>query len=331
MKRTLAVLTVVLALVCLVNQLYGETIYFLVAETTPVHSDSYVLPLTEPSDIAHARDLIKYGSSVGQSIVVAQITCSYDCINRNYLDPNHVIVDPNGSHRTDKRAWSWHVTHFDDFADMTAEILDGWPGLVESDCEGFGSQIGFWTYTVVEELGVDPAHWKRDLDGDSNVGFVDYSYMGNNWYDNCGSPGWCGGTDFDRNGKVDCNDLRIFAESWLSPYALTPADSPIFYAWGLPYQCYGDADGKKETYGIFTYRIFMKDLNIFSACYTACTKQGGAGWPCQYPGNGYDPRCDFNRDYKIYDDDEAIITANYKKKDSAFPTTCPPKTHCSGN
>jgi len=40
----------------------GETVYFLVAEAnTPAHGDSYVLPLTEPNDIAHARDLVKYG------------------------------------------------------------------------------------------------------------------------------------------------------------------------------------------------------------------------------------------------------------------------------
>jgi hypothetical protein len=330
MKRALAILTVALALVCLVNQLYGETVYFLVAESgTAVHGDSYVLPLTEPNDIAHARDLIQNGPSAGQPIVVAQITCSYDCVNRNYLEPNHFIADPNGPFRRDKRAWSWHVTQFDYFADVTAEILDGWPGLVESDCAGFGSQIGFWTYTVVEELGVDPAHWKRDFKGDSTVDFVDNAYIGNNWFGNCSSPGWCGGTDLDHNGEVDYDDLMIFAEAWLSPYASKPADPPIFYAWGLPYQCYGDADGKKT--GPLGYRIYATDFDVFSACMAECKGLLGGGWPCNYSTKGYDPRCDFNRDYKIYDDDFAILNANYKKKDSDFPTTCPPKTHCPGN
>ena len=300
------------------------------ANTPPVHGDSYVLPLTEPDDIAHARDLIKYGPAVGQPIVVAHITCSYDCINRGYLDPNQCVNDPNGKRCTNKCAWSWHVTQFDYFADMTAEILDGWPGLVESDCQGFGPQIGFWTYTVVEELGINPKHWLRNFDDDNDVDFLDYAPVGNNWDNNCVSPGWCGGTDFDHNGKVDCNDLRVFAEAWLSPYALTPADPPIFPSWGWRYQCYGDADGK-NTGPTEYFRIYTNDLNIFLAVKNACQGHGGAGWPCQYPGNGYDPRCDFNRDYKIYDDDYAIMTANYKKKDSDFPTTCPPKAHCSGN
>ncbi len=330
MKRALAILTVVLALVCLVSQLYGETVYFLVAETNIHHGDSYVLSLTEPNDIAHARDLIRNGPSAGQPIVVAQITCSYDCVNRNYLDPNRCFTDPNRTICTNKRAWSWHVTQFDYFADATAEILDGWPGLVESDCEGFGSQIGFWAYTVVEELGVNPAHWKRDFKGDSTVNFVDNAYMGNNWFSNCSSPGWCGGTDLDHNGEVDYDDLMIFAEAWLSSYASKPADWPIFYAWGLPYQCYGDADGKK-TSPPNSYRVYTNDIDIFNACYAECTHQGGGGWPCYYPNKGYDSRCDFNRDYRIYDDDAAIMTANYKKKDADFPTTCPPKTHCPGN
>lgn len=311
-KRTLTILTVAVVLVCLVNQLYGETVYFLVAEPNRIfHGDSYVLPLTEPNDIAYARDLIKYGIAVDLPIVVAHIDCNSDCINRDYLAPA-------------KPVWSWHVTQFDYFADATPEIYDGWPGYVDSNCKDVPKTIGFWSYTVTAELGTDPYHWLRDFYDNNDIDFLDYALIGSNWNNNCVSPGWCGGTDLDHNGEVDYVDLMIFAEAWLSPYASPPVN---FACWSWPYQCYGDADNATQS----NYRVYSNDAAIFAACKAECMSMGGGGWPCHYPDKGYDPRCDFNRDYKIYDDDAAILTANYKKKDSNFPTTCPPKTNCLGN
>jgi len=114
---------------------YCETIYFLVGEKgVPVHNDSYVVLLTEPNDIAHARDLINFGPGIGRNIVVAQIEFGMDGINRDYLSAY-------------KTLWSWHVTSFINFADITAEILDGWPGGV-LDYFTSGSLIGFWSYTI---------------------------------------------------------------------------------------------------------------------------------------------------------------------------------------
>lgn len=211
MGRAPAILIVVAALACFAGQLYGETVYFLVAEIAPFHGDSYVLPLTAPDDIAHARDLVKYGPEVSQPTVVARIACSPDYINRDYLDSS-------------KPLWSWHVTQFEGFADITAEILDGWPGFIESDCYGWigetGGLIGFWSYTVVAELGTNPKHWLRDFDYDDNVDFKDYVYIANNWGNDCG---WCDGADLDHSGKVDFRDLKIFAEAWLSPFASPPS------------------------------------------------------------------------------------------------------------
>ena len=44
----------------------SETIRFLVSEfDTPVHGDSYVLPLSDPDDIAHARQVITKGPGIG--------------------------------------------------------------------------------------------------------------------------------------------------------------------------------------------------------------------------------------------------------------------------
>ncbi|HZP83075.1 MAG TPA: PEP-CTERM sorting domain-containing protein [Chthonomonadaceae bacterium] len=119
--------------------------YFLVAGRPglPQITDSYVLPLEEPQDIAHAQALIAQGPDIGAGIVVAAIQAGADGINRDYLAPG---APP----------WSWHVTQFEGFADFTIELYDGSPTLVEEDVPGWiantGGHIGFWNYTVVAEL-----------------------------------------------------------------------------------------------------------------------------------------------------------------------------------
>jgi hypothetical protein len=59
----------------------------------------------------------------------------------------------------DGRAWSWHVTRLVDFADVTAEILDGNPRMVETDLDKWirmtHGTIGFWSYTVTAEIPYD--------------------------------------------------------------------------------------------------------------------------------------------------------------------------------
>jgi len=123
----------------------AATNYFVVAERpgTARHHDSYVLPLTNATAIAHARALIANGPGIGQAIVVARIAAGADGVNRDYLAQG-------------APAWSWHVTSFVAFADSTIEILDGWPGYVENNVAGWiantGGSIGFWTYTVVDEI-----------------------------------------------------------------------------------------------------------------------------------------------------------------------------------
>jgi hypothetical protein len=113
----------------------------------PPRGDSYVLPLSDAAAIAHARDLVSNGPSAGRTIAVASIAKGADGINRDVLAP-------------DMRPWSWHVTRFEAFADVTIEVLDGWPGFVEQDVDAWiantGGMIGFWSYTVVRELGPIP-------------------------------------------------------------------------------------------------------------------------------------------------------------------------------
>ncbi|MBI2826017.1 MAG: hypothetical protein HYX69_15135 [Planctomycetia bacterium] len=129
----------------------AATVYFRVAEPSPFggHRDSYVLPLSNPDDIAAARHIIAQGPlNVADRIVVARIAPGADGINRNLNSPF--------------QTWDWHVTDFLGFAELTAEIYDGWPTFVESDVAGWmantGGIVGFWSYTVVSELAVpEPA------------------------------------------------------------------------------------------------------------------------------------------------------------------------------
>ena len=129
----------------LTNEASAETVYFQVAE---IHSpcsacDSYVLPISDPSAIEHARDLVSRGSVAGSALIMANAVVGGDGINRDMLAPG---TPP----------WSWHVTSLVDFADLAIELCDGNPTLVEADPTGFlantGGAICFWGYTVTAEL-----------------------------------------------------------------------------------------------------------------------------------------------------------------------------------
>src|SRR2546425_1173864 len=98
----------------------ADTNYFLVADSSGRLSGSYVLPLTNPVQIAHARKLIQQGPAAGQPIVTATISAGFDCINRDYRAQG-------------APAWSWHVTRCCGFADFTIELCDGTPATVEQE------------------------------------------------------------------------------------------------------------------------------------------------------------------------------------------------------
>lgn len=125
--------------------LQAEPVYFLVAEKpgSLFHFDSYVLPISDPAGIQHARDLIRLGPIAGNTIVFAKIAPGSDGINRDYLKPGAPL-------------WNWHVTEFEGFDTLGIELLDGWPTYVGDDVPSWmantGGHIGFWSYTVVGEL-----------------------------------------------------------------------------------------------------------------------------------------------------------------------------------
>lgn len=142
LRRTMCVL---IAMSATPSSLVADTVYFLVGEYPQPgdHHDSYVLPLSDPNDIAHARALIAQGPVVGATIATARIALGADGINGNFLAPG-------------APAWNWRVTEFLGFADFTIEIYDGWPTFVEDDVDGWMQNtngiIGFWSYTVIGEF-----------------------------------------------------------------------------------------------------------------------------------------------------------------------------------
>jgi hypothetical protein len=133
------------------------TVLFVVAEKPGVveHHDSFVLPLSDPADIAHARDLIARGPDAARSaIVFAEVAAGRDGINRN------VVADG-------QPLWDWHVSKFEGFGDFGIELIDGNPTLLQDDIPWWidntrrppdttHGHIGFWNYTVVSELGGGP-------------------------------------------------------------------------------------------------------------------------------------------------------------------------------
>lgn len=129
----------------------AETVVFVVAESgTPCfHCDAFLLPLSDPQDIADARAWLARGpGSLVGSIPVVELTAGADGLNRNPLAPGEPL-------------WSWHVSGFSGFADFTIELCDGWPSFIESDPSAFiantNGQFCPWTYSVVAELTTGPA------------------------------------------------------------------------------------------------------------------------------------------------------------------------------
>lgn len=204
MKR-LGLVALLLLVACLSSAVCAETVYFLVAEMSPYYHDSYVLPLTDPCDITHARNLIEYGPGIGGALVVASI---------DHWDPNNGINTNREYLQPGVPAWSWYVTEFMGFAELSAEVCDGWPGLTELG-SGAG-QICFWSYTVVAELGTDLEPWNCDLTVDGIVDPNDLAWLTSHWLDSgCGHRYYCEGTDINGSGEVDFYDFAIFANHWL--------------------------------------------------------------------------------------------------------------------
>lgn len=187
--------------------LQAETVYFLVGGMTPSFNDSYILPLTEPDDIADARCLLDlFCFPKPGLLVVADI---------DWWDPNDGININRNYTEDGSPSWSWYVTEFIGFAGSTAEILDGTPTMVEDGTYAGGNRIGFWNYTVIQEIGSEIDLWCYVLEPDCVADFRDLEILANQFLEeDCEYPGWCGGADLNVSGSVDFIDFAFFAQKW---------------------------------------------------------------------------------------------------------------------
>jgi hypothetical protein len=140
------------------GSLQAGPIAFLVAErpSQASNNDSYVIVIDDSNTalIGHARSIVAWiqggenpATEPDDKIIVTAIEKGPNGINRDLLAPGEPL-------------WSWHPVGTPEFFGATIEILDGWPSFVEGDIDGWiantGGNIGFWSYTVVSELGVVP-------------------------------------------------------------------------------------------------------------------------------------------------------------------------------
>lgn len=121
------------------------TVYFLVADVQHPENGGYILPLADPADIAHARALIWNPNGTDLPLVVARIApggSEGEYANRDLMG--------------DGALWSWRIVEFLEFADVTAEVLDGNARIVEDDLDAWiantNSAIGFWSYRVIRRV-----------------------------------------------------------------------------------------------------------------------------------------------------------------------------------
>jgi hypothetical protein len=133
----------------------ADTVWFVVAERVVERNESFLLPLSDPAAIAQARALIAQPSEGG--IVVAKIAPGSDGLNRDVRADGQPL-------------WAWHITEFEQFADHTIELCDGWPGFIQQDVAGYiantDGRICMWGYTVKQELAQAPAFAiNNSLDG----------------------------------------------------------------------------------------------------------------------------------------------------------------------
>jgi hypothetical protein len=113
------------------------------------------------------------------------------------------------------------AVNFEDFALFAGQWLKAdcneqneW--CQECDIDESGSvDVNDLEYIAANWLWKPAERIKVDLNLTGKVDFVDFSIFASQWMNDCQSPEWCYGSDFDKSGKVDMFDLVVFAENWM--------------------------------------------------------------------------------------------------------------------
>ncbi len=130
----------------------SEYTFFKVGESVPDKGESFIIALKDSVDISLARKIISDPDNSPDKIVLAKIVRQDG--NEDFLN-----IDLNSN-----TTWSWKIEVFMGFVSSSIEIYDGWPGYIEEDIDRWFNNtsddpdsgiIGFWGYTVVEEIEPD--------------------------------------------------------------------------------------------------------------------------------------------------------------------------------
>lgn len=219
MTKAFSCLTLATLLSAACSQAFAETVWFEIGEIEVERNQSFLVPLSDPEHIAHARALIANGGVPAEElggILIAQIRAGGDGFNRDIRDP-------------EQRLWRWHIASVDGFGGSAIELCDGWPAFIEENPEAFiantGGTICLWGYTVKTELeiapefamgeGVDGAWMNRATSGQGIFldAYPDSGQLGLAWFTwTAGAPGaarsgeqlWLSGV-----GPVDGSEAEI--------------------------------------------------------------------------------------------------------------------------
>lgn len=126
----------------------NDFIYFQVSETgtNKIHNDSYILPIakSDTSNLRIARALINEFENTSTRIIVGKIKkgkTPCDFLNKDLVGG---------------KIWSWHVSEFNGFAELSTEVCDAWPTYIENNLDTWISELDgdicFWGYTVTKEI-----------------------------------------------------------------------------------------------------------------------------------------------------------------------------------
>ena len=120
----------------------NDFIYFQVSETgtNKIHNDSYILPIakSDTSNLRIARALINEFENTTTRIIVGKIKkgkTPCDFLNKDLVGG---------------KIWSWHVSEFNGFAELSTEVCDAWPTYIENNLDTWMSELDgdicFWGY-----------------------------------------------------------------------------------------------------------------------------------------------------------------------------------------
>jgi hypothetical protein len=123
-------------------------------------------------------------------------------------------------------------------------------------------------WSIREGLNYPELLWQfitGDFDGDNRVNFVDFAFFAQRWLSSDSSFLFSRGTDLTNDGKVDLDDLREFADNWLTEGL--PISTAILCLTIDDFESYNDLDpGDPESNRIFDVWLDGYDNLLINGC-----------------------------------------------------------------